>query len=299
MPVPYFHVTFTVPSELRRLIRSHQRGLLGALFRAAYQALAELCADERYLGGQIGALAVLHTWTRALVYHPHIHMLVPGGALADDDTWHPARKRGRQLFLVPERALGRLFAGKFLDLARRVLPNDVSLPTIKQGTRWIVAIRRVEPGPEAVLAYLGRYVHRTALSDRALVAVDGQAVTFRYTDSRTRQTKLMRLPAHEFLRRFLQHVLPKGFHRVRSYGLLHPTYRVTLARLQWMLGTPHIEAPPEPDGPEDGDPRLRCPHCRSPMTMVAQLTPQQCFERLDVRAAARGPPRHLQSGGAL
>lgn len=295
LPVPYFHVTFTLPSELRRLVRSHQRALVGVLFRSAYEALSEMCADERWLGGRIGALAVLHTWTRALVYHPHVHMLVPGGALAPDGSWRPAKKRGRQLYLVPERALAKLFAGKFLAMARRALPDDVALPSIKQGTKWIVAVRRVEPGPEAVLAYLGRYVHRTALGDSAIVAVDDDTVTFRYTDSVTRERKTMRLPAHEFLRRFLQHVLPKGLHRVRSYGLLHASHRVTLHRLQLLLGAPSTD---DDEDEDDDGPRLRCPHCHGALVLLRRLTSDECFARLEVLAGARAPPRPVQTGGA-
>lgn len=291
LPVPYFHVTFTLPSELRRLVRSHQRVLLSALFRAAYEALSEMCADDRWLGGRIGALAVLHTWTRALVYHPHVHMLVPGGALAEDGTWRPAKRRGQKLFLVPERALAKLFAGKLLAMARRVLPDHVAVPTIAQGTKWIVAIRRVEPGPDAVLTYLGRYVHRTALADSAIVAVDDETVTFRYTDSRTRERKTMRLPAYEFLRRFLQHVLPKGFHRVRSYGLLHASHRVTLQRLQLLLGTPPVVDDDDLDDDDDDEtPRLRCPHCRGALVLLRRLTSEECFARLEHLASARAPP---------
>lgn len=219
-------------------------------------------------------------------------MLVPGGALADDGTWRPAKKRGRQLYLVPERALAKLFAGKFLTMARRALPDDVAVPTIKQGTKWIVAVRRVEPGLEAVLAYLGRYVHRTALGDSAMVAVD--TVTFRYTDSRGRERKTMRLPAHEFLRRFLQHVLPKGMHRVRTYGLLHASHRVTLQRLQLLLG-----APPTDDQLEHDDaPRLRCPHCHGALVCVCRLTADECIARIERLAGARAPPRPAQTGGA-
>ncbi len=297
LPVPYFHVTFTLPSELRRLVRSHQRALVGVLFHAAYDALAEMCADPRRLGGRSGALAVLHTWTRALIYHPHVHMLVPGGALQSDGTWRPARQRRRQLYLVPERALARLFAGKFLAAARRVLPAATPIPSIKQGAKWIVAVRRVESGPDAVLQYLGRYVHRTAIGDRAIVAVDDETVTFRYTDSRTRERKTMRLPGSEFLRRFLQHVLPKGLHRVRSYGLLHPSHRVTLRRLQMLLGGPgHAEDTCNRSA--DAPTRLRCPHCRSGALVLTQrLSPEECFARLArLEAGARAPPPTAQTG---
>lgn len=297
LPVPYFHVTFTLPSELRRIVRRYQKRLFGVLFRTAYDALAELCADDRYLGGQIGALVVLHTWTRALVYHPHVHMLVPAGALDADGHWHPARRRGRKLYLVPQRALAKRFAGKFLAAARRALP-DVDFPNIAQKTKWIVAIRRVEPGPDAVLSYLGRYVHRTALDERNLLAFDGTTVTFRYRDSRTRQRKVMRLAADEFLRRFLQHVLPKGLHRVRSYGLLHPNHRTTLRRLQLLLARANTpcDAQDNIDKP-DKPPRFRCTHCRrGALILVRRLSPDECVAQLERLAAARGPPPTRQTG---
>ena len=298
LPVPYFHVTFTLPSELRRLVRSHQRRLLGVLFRAAYQALAKMCADPHWLGGRIGALVVLHTWTRALVYHPHVHMLVPAGALLDHGTWKPVRKRGRKLYLVPERALARLFAGKFLEMARRALPDGVAIPPIEQGVRWVVAIRPVEPGPQVVLDYLGRYVHRTALSDQAILGVDDDAVTFRYRDSRTRQTKTMRLPAHEFLRRFLQHVLPKGLHRVRTYGLLHPSSRVTLQLLQLRLGPPELPDEPNHEDDDDDEPRFRCPHCRGSLILLRRLDARECGQYLAHEHAARAPPQTAHPGDA-
>ena len=180
-------------------------------------------------------------------------------------------------------------------MARRVLADDVALPTIAQGTKWIVAVRRVEPGPEAVLAYLGRYVHRTALGDAAIVAVDDDTVTFRFTDSRTRERKIMRLPADEFLRRFLQHVLPKGFHRVRSYGLLHASRRVTLQRLQLLLDAPPVDDNGEGD---DDAPRLRCPRCRGALVLLRRLTSDECFARLELSAGARAPPRPVQRGSA-
>jgi hypothetical protein len=176
-------------------------------------------------------------------------------------------------------------------MARRALPEDVALPSIEQGTNWVVAIRRVEPGPDAVLNYLGRYVHRTALDDRALVSMDEHSVSFRYRDSRTRQSKLMHLSAHEFLRRFLQHVLPKGFHRVRSYGLLHADHRITLRRLQLLLGTPPVVD-------DDVVPRLRCPRCRGPLILIRRLTADECLALLEHPAAARAPPPTLQTGAA-
>ena len=157
MPVPYFHVVFTLPAELRRIVRSHQAALLPVLFRAAFTSLARLCADPHYLGGQIGALAALHTWTRTLEWHPHVHMLVPGGALAPDgQTWIAAPPR-RRLYLVPEKALAKLFRGRFLHLARRALPG-VAFPVgdhlrprdFGQPDRWVS--RSSPPGHRGRLA---------------------------------------------------------------------------------------------------------------------------------------------------
>jgi hypothetical protein len=300
LPVPYFHVVLTLPSELRRLVRSHQKALVNVLFRTAYEALAELCADERHLGGQIGALAVLHTWSRTLSYHPHVHLLVPGGALGSDGTWRPARSGAGQPYLVPERALAKLFAGKFLAKARRALPPDVSIPTIAAGTRWIANVKPVVSGADAVLRYLGRYVHRTAIADGALLSCDDETVTFRYCDSRTHERKTMTLPGHEFLRRVLQHVLPQGLHRVRAYGLLHSRHRATLCQLQLLLAGGTDSAEPEPD---DTSLRLRCPHCRQgELILIDHLSAEQCFAMLEVLAitmsTARGPPQPLQPGAS-
>jgi hypothetical protein len=147
LPVPYFHVVFTLPEELRRLVRSHQRALVGALFRAAFDAVAALARDDHFLGAQIGALAVLHTWTRTLEWHPHVHMLVPAGGLAPDGrTWRPLPRRKRR-FLAPVHALAKLFRGRFLALARRALPG-VSFPTIPWSKRWVVFAKPVAHGAD-------------------------------------------------------------------------------------------------------------------------------------------------------
>lgn len=294
LPVRYFHVVFTLPSELRRIVRSHQQPLLSVLFQAAFETLAELCADPHFLGAeQIGALALLHTWTRTLEWHPHIHMLVPGGGLAGDGrTWLPIPGR-RKRFLVPVRALAKRFRGRFLHLARRALP-DVPLPEIPWGKRWVVFAKPAVQGPDKVLDYLGRYVFRTALSDKAIVGCDEHSVTFTYRPSDGSPPRTMTLPANEFLRRFLQHVLPKGFHRVRAYGLLHPAHRATLRRLQLQLATPATPEPLVPQPP--ARPRLRCPHCGQPaLRLVRRLSPEQCADHerraeLATSHAARAPP---------
>lgn len=281
LPVRYFHVVFTLPAEWRRLVRSHQRQLLPVLFRSAFDALATLCREPRFLGAQIGALCVLHTWTRTLEYHPHVHMLVPGGGVDGAGQWRTIPTR-RKLFLVPLKRLALLFRRYFIRRARKALGAEVAIPFVPPHKRWVVFAKPTVQGPERVLQYLGRYVHKTAITDRAIVQCNGEHVTFRYRHSRDATPKLMRLSAHEFLRRFLQHVLPKGFHRVRAFGLLHPHHRLTLKRVQLLLNADVSE-------PAATKPRpIRCPHCRKgTLALLRRLTPQQCIQRL---AMARGPP---------
>jgi hypothetical protein len=257
--VRYFHVVFTVPAELRFVIRSHQKKLLAALFRAAFESLSALCLDPKYLGGRVGGLAVLHTWSRTLEWHPHIHLLVPGGALDDQGAWLTVRRR-RKEFLVPVKALAKKFCGRFLYLARRAVPT-VQFPKLREKRKWNVFCKPSVQGPERVLEYLGRYVHKTAISNRAIVECTDRNVTFRYRGSKDQQLRTMTLPPGEFLRRLLQHVQPRGFHRVRAYGLLHSSQRVTLRRLQLMLqrrGT--VDSALQQERPRR---RPRCPTCKS------------------------------------
>lgn len=255
----------------------------------------------------IGALAVLHTWTRTLEWHPHVHMLVPGGGLAaDGQTWLSVPPRSKR-YLVPEKALAKHFRGRFLALARRALPN-VSFPEIPWGKRWVVFAKPVMHGSERVLQYLGRYVHRTALSGKALLDCDEHTVTFRYRRSSDHQSRSMTLPAQEFLRRFLQHVPPKGFHRVRAFGLLHPEHRGTLRRLQLLLAPRESSKPttPEPSSPDapistspDGP---TCPHCGRPaLSPVRRLSAEECIKRETLAAngvigTARAPPLSRSQG---
>jgi predicted RNA-binding Zn-ribbon protein involved in translation (DUF1610 family) len=298
LPVAYFHVVFTLPAELRRLVRSHQKLLLSVLFRAAFDSLAKLCTDPHFLGAeQIGALAVLHTWTRTLEWHPHIHMLVPGGGLASDGcTWLSVPRRNKR-YIVPVRALGEGFRGRFLKLARCALPG-VSFPHIPWEKPWVVFAKPVVHGNDKVLEYLGRYVHRTAISERALLALDERGVTFGYRDSRDHQRKTMSLPAPEFLRRFLQHVPLQGFHRVRAFGLLHPEHRHTLRRLQLLLAPPQApESAPAPAAlPVNERPWFACPHCgESSLRLVRRLSAAECLARdqaalAALPATARAPP---------
>jgi len=265
LPVPYFHLVFTIPQQLRRTVRSQQRVLFNILFRAAYEALSTLALDPQHLGGRIGAIAVLHTWSRTLVYHPHIHMLVPGVALSTkDDTLIEVRRQGREDFLVPQKPLAILFKTIFLDRARKALP-DVDFPQLLWAKSWVVDVRKTLNGsPHRVLRYLGRYIHRTAISNSRIRHWDDNSVTFSYRDSRDGKHKTMELSAMEFIRRFLQHVVPKGFHRVRSYGLLHPHNQPLIRQLQQQLAptiTTIEESPDEQTSPTSTIVALPCPVC--------------------------------------
>lgn len=265
LPVPYFHVVLTVPSLLRDLLRRYQKVLYPILMKAAARALLKLAADPHYVGGQIGVLTVLHTWSRALAYHPHVHCLVPGGGLSPDGHWRPARKD----YLVPVKALSPLFRGIFLDLAAKALP-DVPIPDPAKNRPWVVYCKPTVQGAEQVLAYLGRYVHRIAITDRRILSVEDGKVTFRYQNARDYQWRTMTLPADEFIRRFLQHVLPKGVHKVRYYGLWAPSNRNRLQEIRQHLADRQSDkAVPSYKG---GDPPLSsqaasqatpCPFCPS------------------------------------
>jgi hypothetical protein len=291
LPVPYFHVVFTVPAELRRAVREHQQALLGVLFRAAFDSLEALCADPHWLGARIGALAVLHTWTRTLEWHPHVHLLVPaGGPSSDGSTWRSPPRR-RQPFLVPVRALADKFRGRFLHLARRAVPQT-ALPVIPDKP-WVVFAKPVAR-PAVVLDYLARYVHRTALSDKAITACANHSVSFSYRDSSDGHRRSMTLPAHEFLRRFLQHVPLRGLHRVRAFGLLHPRERSALRRLQLLLTS--TQPPTGDDVPGASHQPPRCPHCHErALRRIRRLSAAQCATfpagtPSSVDPFARGPP---------
>ena len=192
-------------------------------------------------GGLIGVLCVLHTWTRTLSYHPHVHGLVPaGGVSADRTEWRPARTS----YLVPVHALAKLFRGLFLDLVRQERP-DLTLPEVVWTKGWVVYCKPTVQGTEQVLNYLGRYIHRIALTNPRLLSIDNGQVCFRYQDAQDQRWKTMTLPAHEFIRRFLPHVLPQGFHKVRYYGLWSPAIgpSCTNSSSAWR-GTPPPPLPP-------------------------------------------------------
>lgn len=257
LPCRYFHLVFTVPEELNRIIRSHQKDLLGVLMRSTGAALQILAADPKHLGGNIGVLEVLHTWGSNLEYHPHVHCLVPGGALRRSfGAWTSSRKK----FFLSVRALSRLFRGRFLAMVRKQCP-DLEIPQSVYDRDWVVFCKQAVQGPKKVLEYLGRYIHRTAISDGRIIRVANGLVTFTYKDYRTGSKKEMTLPAMEFLRRFLQHVLPTGFRKVRYLGLFSPSCRAEFRSLQLALWNRSGRS--FPDLPPRLPKQLICHHCGS------------------------------------
>jgi len=270
---PYYLVTFTLPRDLRALAFAHQRVVYGVLMRSAAAALQRLAADPRDVGARVGCLAVLHTWTRAMLYHPHVHLLVTAGGLSPDGTQWIAPKN--PAFLVPVQALSVIFRAKVCAGLRRAGLLDQVSPEIWT-TPWVVHAQPAGRG-QRMLDYLGRYVFRIAIANSRLEEVTDDDVTFRYQDNRTHETRRVTLTGVEFLERFLQHVLPRGCAKVRYYGLWSAAHRADRARARALLtALTVIAAPPAPEpmrASSLGD-LPRCPHCRvGTLIVIAVLRP--------------------------
>jgi hypothetical protein len=291
LPVPYYHVVFTLPGPISAIAYTNKAVLYRLLFEVAAQTLTTIAADPKHLGAQIGATLVLHTWGSALTHHPHVHGIVPGGGLAPDGDRWVACKPG---FFLPVRVLSRLFRGRFvaalaaahhagqLQFFGEYAPlSDPAafaawLAPLRQ-QEWVVYAKRPFAGPKAVLAYLARYTHRVAISNSRLVAADDRGVTFRYKDYRAKgrtRHKTMTLGTDEFLRRFLLHVLPRGFHRIRHVGLFANARRkASLATLRDLLlaqpVAPNTAAavPVQPTA-SPAPPTFVCPCCGAPMRIL-------------------------------
>ena len=239
LPCPYFHVTVTVPAELRAVLRSNQRDGYAALMQASAEAIVELARDRRHVGGTVGVMAVLHTWTQQLVFHPHVHCLVTGGGVsADGQSWCPARRD----YLVPTKALAKLVRGKLRAALAKRRP-DLVVPEAAWQKPWVVHCTAWGDGAEAVLRYLARYVYRVAITNSRLVGLDDDGVSIRHKERASGRWLVTRLSGHEFMRRFLQHVLPKGLHKVRYWGLWHPSRRKQAARVRLLLQLDQPAAP--------------------------------------------------------
>jgi putative transposase len=220
-----------VPEELRAALRSNQRDGYAMLMKASAEAIIELARDPRYVGGEVGVLAVLHTWTQQLLYHPHVHCLVTGGGVSEDGLhWLPARHN----FLVPVKALAKLMRGKLLAALQKNRP-DLVLPAAARRQPWIVHCTAWGDNPQTVLQYLARYVFRVAITNSRIVALDDHGVTIRHKHRKSNRWRKCRMAGEEFMRRFLQHVLPAGFHKVRYFGLWNPAKRQVAARVRLLL----------------------------------------------------------------
>ncbi|MGA2189226.1 MAG: IS91 family transposase [Steroidobacteraceae bacterium] len=303
LPVAYYHVVFTLPAPISAIAYTNKEMIYGLLFDIAAEALRTIAADPKHLGARIGTTLVLHTWGSALTHHPHVHGIVPGGGLAtDDDRWVPCK----QGFFLSVRVLSRFFRRRFLEELQNLhrdgqlkfFGDHVDLADADAFADWLMPLRQCEwvvyakrpfAGPEAVLAYLSRYTHRVAISNSRLLALDDRGVTFRWKDyrehGRTRH-KTMTLANEEFMRRFLLHVLPSGFHRIRHYGILSNANRKhDIATVRELLHQP----PPMPSAtPGDANadhgspkPTFLCRHCGAPMLVIETFARAQHI---------RGPP---------
>jgi hypothetical protein len=292
LPVEYYHVVFTLPAPISEIAYANKALIYALLFEIAAETLSTIAADPKHLGARIGTTLVLHTWGSALTHHPHVHGIVPGGGLSLDGERWIACRRG---FFLPVRVLSRLFRRRFLEELEcahrqerlRFFGAHTALADAAAFAAWLAPLKRCEwvvyakrpfAGPEAVLAYLSRYTHRVAISNQRLVAMDTRGVTFRYKDYRAKghtRHKTMTLAASEFIRRFLLHVLPSSFHRIRHYGLLTNTQRKdNLARARELLQvapasiaqTEPAESPAQP-----AHPSFVCSHCGAAMRIVESI----------------------------
>jgi hypothetical protein len=293
LPVPYYHVVFTLPAAIADIAYQNKAVIYDILFKTSAEALITIAADPKHLGARVGVLSVLHTWGSALTHHPHVHMIVPGGGISLDGTHWVACRPG---FFLPVRVLSRLFRRLFLDKLTaahqaaqlQFFGNHTPLTDAQafaaylaplRNVEWVVYAKRPFGGPEAVLAYLARYTHRVAISNSRLIALDDNRVTFKWKDYRIEgpdRYKVMALATHEFIRRFLSHVLPLGFHRIRHYGLFANTARAdNIARARELLAVPKPHSNAANSDTVEEPPTLAhpCPCCGGRMIII------ETFER--------------------
>src|SRR6266851_4264631 len=294
LPTPYVHVVFTLPRELAPLALQNKKVIYDLLFHASAETLLQVAVDPKHLGAQIGFFSVLHTWDQKLQLHPHVHCVLPAGGLSADHTrWIQARCS----FFLPNKVLSRVFRGKFVAALKGTFTQDklgfhghlkllaqpkVFSSWLRQLFRhdWVVYCKRPFGGPEHALRYLGSYTHRVAISNHRLVSLTDGQVTFRWRDSAYGNKKrLMTLPIEEFLRRFLLHLLPRGFVRIRNFGFLANRQRATLLPLCFrLLGSP---PDPSPLTPQVTRPQIlpKCPRCGDTMHIIERLTAAQLLLR--------------------
>ena len=306
LPVDYFHVVFTLPAPIADIAYTNKAVIYGLLFEVAAEVLQTIAADPKHLGARIGATLVLHTWGSALTHHPHVHGIVPGGGLSLDGLRWVACRPG---FFLPVRVLSRLFRRRFLEELTlvhragqlRFFGEHVALAQTRAFIDWLALMRQCEwvvyakrpfAGPEAVLAYLSRYTHRVAISNSRLISLDEHGVTFRWKDYRDKGStrhKTMTLDADEFMRRFLLHVLPSGFHRIRHYGLLsNGNRKASLAQARQLLPSPTAAmlTTKDVDGaPVVLKPTFICKHCGAAMIVIDTFVRGQSIRAPPLTAA--------------
>ncbi len=300
LPVPYYHVVFTLPAPIGEIAYQNKAAIYDMLFKASAETVMTIAADPKHLGARVGITAVLHTWGSAMTHHPHVHMIVPGGGIALDGTRWVSCRPG---FFLPVRVLSRLFRRLLLErltTAHRQLAffgAHARLADAKafaaylaplRKAEWVVYSKRPFGGPEAVLAYLSRYTHRVAIANSRLIAFDDNGVTFKWKDYRIEgrdRYKRMTLATDEFIRRFLIHVLPKGFHRIRHYGLLaRPSSADNIARARELLAAPQLHNEIV-DGATADRNKSACPCCGGRMLII---------ERFECGATPRHQPTEIR-----
>jgi hypothetical protein len=294
LPVPYFHCVFTLPHQLNPLIEKNPRALIGALFKTASSTLLTLAQDPKWIGAKPGILMVLHTWGQKLNLHYHVHCIVTGGGLTSKKQWIPSQS---EKYLFPVQIMSEVFRGKYweqlagllkkekLDIPSKYASYYGNLRKLEQDLykkKWVVYAKEPFAGPVTVLKYLARYTHRTAIANSRILKYENGLVTFSYTDYRQQNEKrVLPLPLFEFLRRFITHVLPSGFMRIRGYGLwANPCKKKSLAWCRYLLGDPKIPETQVSSAMDPGDAAetltteengLRCPHCKEG---ILQIVPQ-------------------------
>jgi hypothetical protein len=293
LPVPYFHVVFSLPKKLHHFIRTHRPTLYPLLMSAAAAALQDVAADPKYLGGTIGVMATLHTWSRTLFYHPHVHCLVPAGALDEQGRWQPAKRP----HLAPKKVLNNAFRDKLCDMIAAV--KGLQIPTARFRNGWKVFVEQPKHGADTLLRYLARSLYRGPLDDHSILDITDRDVLFEYPDRDRRRRRAMRLDGHEFLRRFLQHVWPNRIHKVRYFGLWSRKCRPLLEALRQDLLAAAPPPPPVPapaevtvtasaTAPHPSLPHwLKCPLCSGQRVVICHFGPGV---RPPLPSAASPPP---------
>ncbi len=273
----YFHIVLTLPKELRDILRSNQKIMYGALFSCSAKALKAVAQKNGFTDGELAFLSVLHTWTRSLIFHPHVHVLVAGGCFdKNQNIWISTKTK----YMMPAKALSTVFRAIFMKKARKVLPKQI-FPKSVWDKDWVVDIKPVLSHRREVISYLARYVKRVAITNNRILSIEDNKVRFKYLDSKTKEWKIMTLKAIEFIRRFLQHVLPRGFTKVRYYGILSPVKKNLLFITNQLLSKKqHPDKEKKTEKTEQKEYVSVCPHCKQGILLIVE----------QIKPSKRDPP---------